>query len=162
MRLNAAGDKEPNSACPNSSPGRRRGSFPRLLSQEPFLLGVHFSSYFSVSPTADFIGEEGECVCVCEGGGGATGQEGRKIFTPKRATCVIFSPLPLRSGCFSFSSNRPETAPNSPPRSSDGAATTSDTETIPPVCDGCSVCCVSPPTGLRCFSKKKKRFFFFS
>lgn len=36
------------------------------------------------------------------------------IFTPKRATCVVFSLLPSSSGSFSFSaSNQPKTAPNS-------------------------------------------------
>lgn len=95
------------------------------------------SAYFSVSPTA-----------VLVGGPSRTG--GRKIiFTPKRATCVIFSVLPSSSGSFSFAaSNQPKTPPNSlrlsfrpdPP-----PPPTPTRSNIPRFvllsCDGCSLLC---------------------
>ena len=104
LRLTAARDGEPRSACPKGSPVLRRGSFPRLLPWQTF-------------PEV--------CVCVCalcsllEGllrGGRPCrtgGGEADRIFTPKaRATCEASSLLPSPSGSFWFSApSRPRSAP---------------------------------------------------
>lgn len=98
---------------------------------------LRLSIYFSVSPTAVFVG-----------GPSRTG--GRKIiFTPKRATCVIFSLLPSSSGSFSFAaSNQPKTAPNSLRLSFRLDPPPPPTPTRPSIprfvlliCDGCSLLC---------------------
>lgn len=95
------------------------------------------SIYFSVSPTAVFIG-----------GPSRTGRR-KIIFTPKRATCVIFSLLPSSSGSFSFAaSNQPKTAPNSlrlsfrldpPPPPTPKRSNTPRFVLL--ICDGCSLLC---------------------